>query len=228
VSFCKKPDLLSQWRGYGLNGGGVCVGFDRQELNTCFTEGSEIVDINYDQKKQIRYVLDQIIRPAFDCYQTEMKQVDPSGSFFAQAEGAVNINEQGHLGLTLGTEQKHSFKENQVIEKCLENALSELAPIAHTFKLNAFLEEQETRLVSKLPAHGAELAKVRLRARGDKLIPYTEMKPTTSVLPIRRVIIGPASKSFDQTYALKILLAHSGHVDVEIERSRFELRRPMT
>jgi Protein of unknown function (DUF2971) len=32
VSFCKKPDLLSQWRAYGLNGGGVCVGFERQKL----------------------------------------------------------------------------------------------------------------------------------------------------------------------------------------------------
>jgi hypothetical protein len=58
VSFCKKPDLLSQWRAYGLNGGGVCVGFDLQELKTCFQEGSEIVDVNYEQKKQTQYLLD--------------------------------------------------------------------------------------------------------------------------------------------------------------------------
>jgi hypothetical protein len=81
---------------YGLNGGGVCVGFDLQELKTCFQEGSEIVDVNYEQKKQTPYLLD-LIRPAFERYQAEMNQVDPSGSLFARSEGTVNINEQGHL-----------------------------------------------------------------------------------------------------------------------------------
>ncbi len=33
ISFCRTPDLLSQWRAYGLNGSGVCVGFDRSELD---------------------------------------------------------------------------------------------------------------------------------------------------------------------------------------------------
>jgi hypothetical protein len=38
-----------------------------------------------------------LIRPAFERYQAEMNQVDPSGSLFARSEGTVNINEQGHL-----------------------------------------------------------------------------------------------------------------------------------
>ena len=223
VSFCKKPDLLSQWRAYGLDGGGVCVAFDRQQLKTCFQEISEIVDINYKQKQQIRYVL-SLIRSAFQQYQAEMNQLDPSGSLFARSEDAVSINEQGHLELTIQSKEKRSFKEDKFIEKCLDNVLSELSAVAHTFKLNAFSEEQEARLVSKIPANGAALTKVQLRVRGEKVIPYIEMKPTTRALPIRKVIIGPACRSFDQTYALKILLAQSGHVDVEIERSRFALR----
>ncbi|MGI8960725.1 MAG: DUF2971 domain-containing protein [Bryobacteraceae bacterium] len=223
VSFCKKPDLLSQWRAYGLDGGGVCIGFERQELKTRLQEGLEIFDVNYEQNKQVQFVLD-LIRSAFESYQAEMKQLDPYGSLFARPEGAVNVNEQGRLELTIQSEEKHSFKENKIIEKCLNDALSELGAIAHTFKLDAFSEEQEARLVSKFPANGPELTNVQLRARGDKLIPYIEMMPTAGVLPIRRVIIGPASKSFDQTYALEILLARSGHVDVEIERSRFALR----
>jgi hypothetical protein len=32
VSFCAKPDLLSQWRAYGGNGTGFAIGFDRSEL----------------------------------------------------------------------------------------------------------------------------------------------------------------------------------------------------
>lgn len=34
ISFCKNPDLLSQWRGYGLKQG-VCLEFDRDELFDC-------------------------------------------------------------------------------------------------------------------------------------------------------------------------------------------------
>jgi hypothetical protein len=87
-----------------------------------------------------------------------MNQVDPSGSLFARSEGTVNINEQGHLELTIQSEEKRSLKENK-IEKCLDNVLSELSNIAHTFKLNAFSEEQEARLVSRFSADGAELTR---------------------------------------------------------------------
>jgi hypothetical protein len=34
VSFCAKPDLLSQWRAYGRNGTGFAIGFDRSVLDS--------------------------------------------------------------------------------------------------------------------------------------------------------------------------------------------------
>src|SRR6202011_5915626 len=113
---------------------------------------------------------------------------------------------QGRLELDIENEQRRPFHENKIIQECLDGTLAELGAIAHTFKLNAFSEEQEVRLIFKLPANGPELENIKLRARGDVLIPYIEMVPITGVLPIRRVITGPASKSFDQSYALKILL----------------------
>jgi hypothetical protein len=79
---------------------------------------------------------------------------------------------------------------------------------------------QEVRLVFKLPTNGSELENLKLRTR----IPYIELKSTTELLPIQRVIVEPASKSFDQIYALKILLIQFGHGGAQGERSRFELR----
>jgi hypothetical protein len=145
-----------------------------------------------------------------------------------QAETASHIHPEydkcGIRALPIQSEEKRSVSEEEIIKSSLDDALSKLSAIAHTFKLGAFSEEQETRLVCRLSADGPELTKVQLRARGGKLIPYIEMKPTTSVLPIRNVITGPASKSFDQKYALKIFLARHGHLDVEIKPSQFALR----
>ncbi len=224
VSFCKVPDLLSQWRAYGLNGGGVCVGFDREELETCFLGVSELVDVKYEPKEQVQPVL-HLIRMSFEHYQAKMRQLDPSGSRFGQPDD-TGISEQGHLLLTIQEEEKRSFKENGIIEDWVNDALSKLSVVAHKFKLNAFSEEREVRLVCRLRANASEpeLAKVQLRAREGKLSPYLEMKPTTSVLPIRRVIFGPASKSFDQVYALKIFLARHGHKGVEFDPSKFVLQ----
>lgn len=223
VSFCKKPDLLSQWRAYGLNGSGICIGFDRHQLETGFQGSSEFVDVNYQRKEQTKHVV-TLIRAAFGQYQAELNQLDPNGNVFARREPTVNVNEEGRLEFTIDSEEKPSRKEKEIIEKCLDTVLSELSTVAHTFKLNAFSEEQEARLISKFAVSGADLTNVQLRARGEKLIPYIEVKPAASLLPIRKVIIGPSSQSFDQTYALKILLEKKGHVDVDVERSRFALR----
>ncbi|HEI8721956.1 TPA: DUF2971 domain-containing protein [Serratia marcescens] len=42
LSFCKKPDLLSQWRAYGKNQG-VCLEFDSNELSECIDQS----DLSY-------------------------------------------------------------------------------------------------------------------------------------------------------------------------------------
>jgi hypothetical protein len=223
VSFCKIPDLLSQWRAYGLNGSGVCVGFDRQKLASAFQAGSEIVDVEYDAKRKTRHLI-KLIRHAFERYGAEMKQLDPSDSLFAEPDATVGPEEHGPITITIPEVQKPSSKEDQIIENCLIDVLSALGAIAHTFKVDAFREEQEVRLVFKVPDDASDLESLKLRARGNELIAYMEMKPTRGVLPIRHVIVGPASKSFEQSYALKMLLTQFGHAGVPIERSRFALR----
>lgn len=221
VSFCRKPDLLSQWRAYGLNGSGVCIGFERHKLAAAFQAGSEIVDVDYHPKRQTERVL-ALLRPALERYKAEMRKIDPSGSLFAEPVEHLEENEQGRIRLE--PVPARSSKENEIIEDCVNDVISNLGAIAHTFKVSAFSEEQEVRLVLQVPTSGSKLENVTVRARGNELVAYIEMNPISGVLPVRRVIVGPSSKSFNQIYAVKILLTRYEHRDVRIERSRFALR----
>ncbi|WFD11471.1 DUF2971 domain-containing protein [Tepidibacter hydrothermalis] len=62
-SFSKKRDLLSQWRAYGDDGAGFCIGFDKNKLidfnkvNDYFDKDSLYCDsIYYDEDKYIKYI----------------------------------------------------------------------------------------------------------------------------------------------------------------------------
>jgi hypothetical protein len=66
VSFCKNPDLLSQWQGYsGSSGVGFSIGFFSQKLvETTHTQGCGLCGCIYDEPTQIEIVdelIDQII-----------------------------------------------------------------------------------------------------------------------------------------------------------------------
>ncbi len=188
-------------------------------MAAAFQASGELVDVNYKQKLQ---PISDLICSAYDRYQAEMKRIDPS--FFVEPEASQDPGEQNIITVACWGPPQRSSEEDAVIEGCLNVVLSRLSDIAHTFKADAFSEEREVRLVSKVPANGSQLERIELRARGNELIPYLEMKPTTGTLPIQRVIFGPASKSFGQTYALKALLTKFGHEDVQIQPSRFALQ----
>ncbi|WP_299494975.1 DUF2971 domain-containing protein [uncultured Shewanella sp.] len=81
TSFSKKPDLLSQWRGYTPNEGGYCIGFDRSKLKRRLVKGNKntgddknrhlgghvsfIYDCLYDEEEQnviVNNVVDELIK----------------------------------------------------------------------------------------------------------------------------------------------------------------------
>ncbi|WP_417813890.1 DUF2971 domain-containing protein [Thalassospira alkalitolerans] len=47
VCFCRKPDLLSQWRGYGAGGTGISLGFSSQALQNI--DGFTLAEISYEK-----------------------------------------------------------------------------------------------------------------------------------------------------------------------------------
>jgi Protein of unknown function (DUF2971) len=57
--FCSEGDLLSQWRGYGAQGGGFAIGFDVSRLSQhCRENGTtHPIPLIYDKEEQRRPVL---------------------------------------------------------------------------------------------------------------------------------------------------------------------------
>src|SRR5690606_15447068 len=53
VSFCRTPDLLTQWRTYCPNEGGVCIGFDTEAIESDF---GQLIDCIYNLE-ELKYLL---------------------------------------------------------------------------------------------------------------------------------------------------------------------------
>jgi len=67
VSFSLRGDLLSQWRGYTPNEGGICLALNRAELETCaHAQGFEVVECIYDVSKQRELVAERL-EDILDC-----------------------------------------------------------------------------------------------------------------------------------------------------------------
>jgi hypothetical protein len=63
--FCAEGDLLSQWRGYGAQGGGFAIGFDVSRLSQHCEEknrSTRPIPLIYDNKEQRRPVLNLTVR----------------------------------------------------------------------------------------------------------------------------------------------------------------------
>lgn len=55
--FCEGPDLLSQWRAYGKDATGYCLGFRRELLSSSAAErGFRLVPITYERERQVQKV----------------------------------------------------------------------------------------------------------------------------------------------------------------------------
>jgi Protein of unknown function (DUF2971) len=189
VSFCQKRDLLSQWRGYGLQGNGICIGFSADALKTCFADAT-LVQVSYRTSE-----LDEFLEDLF--------------------------TEAFHLGGAPASER-------QIIAANLYHLVEGLIRNSHRFKLPAFRDEAETRLVSikhrSLPRLDREVPwEIKVRVKGDRLVPYVILKPKEGRLPVREVMTGPAFKSASSVYALEGLLDSFGHPNV-VKPSRFTLR----
>ena len=58
-SFSEDPDLLSQWRAYGANGKGVCLGFSLEKLKGCVEKcGFAIKPCIYQKDQQKKAICD--------------------------------------------------------------------------------------------------------------------------------------------------------------------------
>lgn len=200
LSFSKKPDLLSQWRGYCPVEGGYCLGFDEKvlSLNSCmgrneisqssiFHLGS--YDCVYDENEKKMLVV-EFIRNFIDWYIP-----------------AMNKKMKG---------DKSSFITGLI------RHLDAVSILRSKIKNSHFKEEDEKRIVAHVSQNSGDMP--NYRRKGNVLIPYLTLPFRPEYL--KKIIIGPCS---DQALAKKGLERHLSSLidsyDVEIECSDIPYRQ---
>lgn len=215
VSFCsgkahrtRDDGMLSQWRGYGPDGGYAIV-FDSARFEENFGERefpafeyqfANFCDVDYDYPQE-----------AGGPSHPERKQWE------SDVQGVLK-----RFLLSRGSEELH-----------LHNEISALST---RYKHHLFSEEQEVRLVV-IPIHdevhkiavkraqkeGRELKPrkpVKFRERGGVLIPYLELfggaiNGPSEKLPIRRILVGPHPDKKKRAAAVRLMVKQIG-MDVPV------------
>jgi Protein of unknown function (DUF2971) len=194
-----KNGLLSQWRGYGGDGGYAivldCQAFDKLLITDAGARHYQFVqwgDVYY-------YGLSGDLQPASE----EVKDYEA-------------IAKQGILAIARG-------EHPETVEKLYDSVTS----LSCLFKHWGFAEEQEVRVIAIPPSR--ELASAAAEAgehrpcapiksflRAGAPVPYIELfgglnLPIAGRLPIKRVIVGPHKDKFKRRNAVEHLLRSNGY-----------------
>ena len=206
ASFCAAKDewisqngLLSQWRGYGVNGGYAIV-FDSAKLDLMLaTEG----DIYYEEGLLWSDVQYDMAEPS----EVEDEQV---------LEHIRKVKNGAYIFLTTG-------EVNMDVEEALESnsVLSVLC------KHKGFAEEKEVRIVVREPSaevgpdpsnqSGKSYRRAYSYLRDGAAVPCIHLfeDQKLNALPIRRVIVGPHPEKQERKKSVEILLRNHG-IDAEV------------
>jgi hypothetical protein len=212
ASFSRKPDLLSQWRGYCPKGG-YCLGFSRSILadQPIQDAGWHVVDVDYVNYDNPQLDFQTILSP-FYAYLNERRerviQIYP-------ASGQIDCP-----GLPNGEHVRwnpHCEAEILSIIESLSLIMStELFAKTQQYKDDSFREEDETRIYT----HRKETDSFNLM--GNTLKPYVEMQlPIKSSL--KQIIIGPSHNSTLDDLGLDIFLRSKG-LSIEVKHSNIPYR----
>jgi hypothetical protein len=200
--FClsEVDDLLSQWRAYGGHGAGYAVGFSATGLRSLLraSEGQYLVKVVYDRQQQ-----EQEAVAIFNHIASVAEQ-------YEQTHGRIDAATCGHDAI--------------LVERKIRNAfLSEIIRLRARFKIPAFREEEEWRIVQFLhPA--VDKPPVQFRHSIGAAKPYVELNLGADNLPIEQVTIGPALRAELSRRSGVLMLAKKGYSGVEVSISTVPFR----
>lgn len=214
--FCAKDDVLSQWRGYAGMGNGYALAVFPEELEKGSGNGIApnigLRKVIYDEETQKAFVTAAISK-ACDLFEDET------------SKGRIE-----NLPLVFRLQRK-------IFERLLECIVC--------FKDEAFREEEEWRMVHKLrsvneenrktkhtlPPTDEDIAPLKFRDVGGRIVPYVELdfsssnKPNPGKLPIEAVRHGPALIPELAKKSLALMLEKYGYEgSIYIEGSDVPLR----
>lgn len=195
VSFSADGDLLSQWRGYGSDGGGYAVGFDTADLASfsAQTSGPRRVlnRVIYDEELQL-----QILHRTAEAMLELFAQVEPGDPLLT----TLRAQTFAALGQLVGF--AFAFKDPAWAEE---------------------REWRVVRAVSDNELHGVRF-RPGTGGVAVPFISIGPDGGSVGDLPIRQIVQGPTTSPDIAAESVKILLATNGYTDVEVKASSIPLR----
>jgi hypothetical protein len=209
--FCRKKDLLSQWRAYSKSGTGYAIEFSWSELcKKIVTTGTVGLcgQIEYDPAEQAK-IIDHIFARTIKEFATDslLQELGRALTSGATPADLIPLVEKiaGLLAATGG-----------VGVTCLWAAKAFL-------KSPAFIEEQELRIMTT--RSDIDRADEEFAPSNGLLVPHVPLglgEPNTC--PIRRVIIGPSPHPTQARTSVERFLKKCGYNNVEVESSPIPLK----
>jgi len=194
--FCENGDLLSQWRGYGADGGGYALGFDARYLGATEYQNIEVPEpvlrkVVYESKHQMRLVK-KFVTLVFDW------ELLRSRSRRKQEE--------------IDYEDEAWYLFNWFASECL-----------NCFKDPAYAEEREWRMIQYGRNMASEkFVKTDFRASRNRIVEYVEIDLVKSdkgaQLPVRSIHYGPTLDPKVTERSLRLLCTSFGP-DIKVIRS---------
>lgn len=200
---CENGDLLSQWRGYGDDGGGYAIGFSPDVLTRFYTVNAAMVAHG-----------DSFPLASMQLYGGPEKVIygrNKTRPYMAKhAKEAADAMQLVDVG-----EKDYPWDVHRL------QALTTLARVKH----KAFREEHEWRFIE----HDAGMDKAEFRAGSIGLIPYMKLyfplaENTHGEPTITEVVVGPGGNRTLRADALKRLLRQIGSPETRVRLSKAPFR----
>lgn len=195
ASFSGQGDLLSQWRAYGDNGKGVCIGINKDKF-------IEMLDKEVDSDLYYGLDLDYSMS---NCYE-EMH--DLIALYIVQSSIPTN------------TERSHDQIKKEF--EWFEHIINQIWIIILSAKDNSFFEEKEWRMLyiqNKLK----QRKKIEFFPKNERLVPFVRIDLKN--IPIEVIRLGPCLPNLDVNKASieDFLKEHGIHAEVEISKIPYRI-----
>lgn len=204
ICFCTNGDLLSQWRGYGLSGGGYSISLRPSAFN-------EPVETEEAISKESIPLLRKVIYDPLE----QQELID-----LAIIEVSGVVTRYWH-------KQKDERARQRLIDACVSALRDFLVNYLVCLKNPVFKEEAEWRYVLVRPRGSRKGPPRKFRARAGALIPYIEVDvfghPHGQV-HVSDIYCGPVLNPQLSVFAIEDMLGSLGYEGVKVHRSSIPLR----
>lgn len=194
--------LLSQWRGYGKDGG-YALQFSRKRLQQAIRNSNyDLENVRYSDDNDLKDLLLQHSNAFSECFENHLK-------------------ERGEQGLSL-----LNTKPSNPLKGLSEGPLEALLNYIVYTKNKHFSEENETRmsLIQPRTSHDSNLP-IKFYNRNGLVVPYVQTPEKFDILScVDWIIVGPSPRINARCKAVSQLIANSGY-DIKIRPSHIPFTR---